>query len=195
MTYIVNSTTGTPATPPNPAMGEVYMTANTVATPITTADTYTKVSGVAFTLGTSQNFDMPVNGRLRYTGTKTAYFHLGCTLSMSGAGANDVFSGVLYKNGTVNTNLEYTAGTELSAGTITRKMGAASDAGSTAIHVMTQLSTNDYIELAIKNETDTDDITIEHVNLFGVCMMSPPSGYQKISIPTSGTTGFVGYWQ
>ena len=150
-------------------MGEMYINGNSTATVITTTLTWTKFN-VACTLNTSENFDMPATGRLRYTGAQTAHFHLGATISLSGAGSNDVMSAVLYKNGTVNGNDEFTAGTALVAGIVTRKLGASGDVGSTAIHVMVSLAQNDYIELAIQNESGTGNITIEDMNIFGMAV-------------------------
>ena len=93
-------------------------------------------------------------------------FHIGCTVSMTSAGANDLIRSVLYKNGGVNANKEFTSGTQLNSGIIEHKTGAVGDAISTAIHVMTTLATNDYIELGIANWTDTDDITVTFSNIF-----------------------------
>lgn len=152
---------------PQTPMDEVYMNANGTATVISTGNTYTKMSGTT-TSGMLQDFDMPANNRLRYTGATTKNFHIGCTISISSAGANDVVAAVIYKNGAVNGSNEYTSGTQLNAGIIRLKLLNGADVSSTAIHVMSEMATNDYIELAIKNETDADDLTVSDFNLFAM---------------------------
>lgn len=154
-------------------MGEIYLDANSTATTITTTQTYTKVAPGAWAAGTSKNFDMPSDGRLRYIGKSKIHVHLGCTMSMqSASGANKVFRAVLYKNGTVNVNNEYTGGTQLNAGIIENTLATASVSQSTAIHVMTTMVENDYIELGIANWTDAVDATITFANLFLVAMVT-----------------------
>lgn len=46
----------------------------------------------------------------------------------------------------------------------------ANATGSTALHVMAELATNDYLELYIGNLTDADDFTIKTLNLFALGM-------------------------
>lgn len=150
-------------------MGEISLTDNATATTITTTDTATRFDETT-ALNTGMDFDSPSAGRLRYTGALTGHFHMGCTMSAKGAGANDVMEAVIIKNATVNGSGEYSTGTILSHGKITQKLGPAGDVGSTAIHVMAELAQNDYIELFILNTSDTDDITIVDMNLFAVAL-------------------------
>jgi hypothetical protein len=99
------------------------------------------------------------NGRLRYIGTATKMFHVACTISIAPAAANDVFVFGIAKNGTV-----------VSASKILLQAINASQARSTAMHVMVELATNDYIELYIGNTTDADDCTVHSLNLFAMGM-------------------------
>lgn len=152
-------------------MGEIYVNANAGTTVITTASTYTKVAVAAWTLGGSvMDFDMPSAGRLRYIGSQSRIFHCGATISLKGAAPNDIARAVLYKNGTVNANNEFTGGTQLSAGIVEQKLAGTGDVTSTAIHVFVPLSTNDYLELGVGNFSSTADFTVTFSNVFAVGM-------------------------
>lgn len=152
-------------------MGEIYVNDNAGATVIQTQSTYTKVAVAAWTLGGSvMDFDMPSAGRLRYTGGQSRIFHCGATISLKGAAPNDVVRAVLYKNGVVNANNEFTGGTQLSAGIVEQKLAGTGDVTSTAIHVFVPMSTNDYLELGIANFSSTADLTVTFSNVFAVGM-------------------------
>ena len=88
------------------------------------------------------------NGRLRYTGATTRMFHVASSISFGG-GNSDKFVVGMAKTGTV-----------IAASKIQRVMGAGGDIGSTAIHVMAEMATNDYLEVFFGNMTDTDDPTV-----------------------------------
>lgn len=94
------------------------------------------------------------NGRLRYTGATTRMFHIACSCSFGGGNADKFVLGIA-KSGTV-----------IAPSKILRVMGAAGDIGSTALHVMTEMTTNQYLELYFGNMTDTDDPTVYAMNLF-----------------------------
>jgi len=99
------------------------------------------------------------NGRLRYTGAVTKYFHVACTVSVSPATTNDEFVFGLAKNGTL-----------IKASRVVQKMGATSDTQSTAMHVFVTLATNDYLELYIGNRTAARDVVLKSLNLFAMGM-------------------------
>lgn len=99
------------------------------------------------------------NGRLRYTGVTTKMFHAACTISIAPAAANDTFVFGIAKNGTV-----------ISSSKVLMQAINASAMKSTAMHVMVQLATNDYLELYVGNTTDADDCTVHSLNLFAVGM-------------------------
>lgn len=99
------------------------------------------------------------NGRLRYTGLVTKMCHCACTISIAPAGANDVFVFGVAKNGTV-----------LSASKVLVQAINSAQPRSTAMHVMTNMATGDYLELYVGNTTDADDCTIKTLNLFALGM-------------------------
>ncbi len=156
----------------NMVRGELHMHNNATSTVITTQSTFTKMSGeTALTdTGISYQFAETSEGELCYTGTKTKVFHIGNTVSWSVANANDVFQAVLYKNGTLNGNREYTGGTQLDKGLVEQKSGASGDVVSTAIHVYSSLAQNDCLSLGVSNLSGTGDMTIKHMNLFAMEM-------------------------
>ena len=154
---------------PPMSMGELSVAENAVATVITTQSAYTRCDEADTLTTGATDFDKPQAGRLRYTGAATKMFHVGCTFSCSN-GNNIIVKSVIYKNGTVNVNNEYTGGTAMTAGTVEQKISVAGDIVSTAIHVFIELAQNDYIEMAIANLTDTGDITTKHMNLFAMEM-------------------------
>lgn len=150
-------------------MGDIYVHNGNTTTPIITQNAYTKVV-VSTTLGTSINsFSTNGNGRFTYTGSITTTFHLGATISMKGEAGNDLIELVLWKNGTTNANGEFITGTELHQGEADQKTAATpGDVASTAVHVMSTLGPNEYVELAAKNKSGVGDVTITTLNIFGV---------------------------
>jgi hypothetical protein len=95
------------------------------------------------------------NGRLRYTGATTKMFHVACTLSIAPAAANDTFVLGIAKGGTV-----------IATSKVLQRVLAAADTQFSALHVMVELATNEYLELYVGNITDADDLTVKSLNLF-----------------------------
>jgi hypothetical protein len=139
-------------------MGEMTITNNAVATTIASSGVYYQMNGTTkFNSAVGNQFDMPSNGRLRYTGTPTIMAHIACTLSyVVSAGSNQECRFVLYKNGVkveeseIRNTLSSTAGQ------------------SSAIHVALSLATNDYLELYCVNNTAANNLTATTVNLFAL---------------------------
>jgi len=156
---------------PQSVMGEVSFTTNATVTTLTTTQTWTRVA-IASSLNVDMEFDSPSNSRLRYIGGETKMMHCGCTISFKPAGASDTFKFCLYKNGGVNGSDEYINGTALTQGTVTLLARNAAEHRSTAIHVMTMLRKNEYLELAVWNDTDADDLVVTDMNIFAVGMGS-----------------------
>jgi len=154
-------------------MGELYFNDNATATTITTADTWTLLGVTSTNASDSDFFDSPQAGRLRYTGTSARTFFCSASVSASGAGANDVFQMILYRDGGVNGNNEFTSGTAITSGLIERKLGAAGDVGNVTIQCLVHLSQNSYLELAVKDVGGTDDFTVKHMNLSVIGQPSP----------------------
>lgn len=139
-------------------MGEIAFTGNTVATTNPGAGQYTLVAGTT-AAGEVFQLDTPQAGRLWYIGDGNTHCHMGATLSLKSAGANDVTFARIYKNGLA-----------LTAGTVQQKLFAVGDIGSTAIHVMGEMAQNDYIELFVNNATSSSNLTVTDMNLFAMCV-------------------------
>jgi hypothetical protein len=136
------------------------MNGNNVVTQITAANTWTKVSGTTIfsPSGGYQFVTGGINNRLVYTGPSMKMFHIACTLSVKGSESdNGTMKAVLFKNGVALTN-----------GIVQQRLSGDGDIASTAIHVMTNMNTNDYLELWILNVTNTGDFTITEMNMFAM---------------------------
>jgi len=135
-------------------MGECYSEAETTITGSGTAKTL--VDNTTTLSGNSMgDWDVPSDGRLRYTGTKTLTFHTGATISFkTTAGNNQQIEVEVRKNGT-----KVTGSKVLSTGDNT-------EYHSTAIHVFAQMETNDYLELFVINNTGSNEVVVNSFNLF-----------------------------
>lgn len=99
------------------------------------------------------------NGRLRYTGAVTKMFHAVGTVSIAPAAANDTFVVAVAKNGTV-----------IASSRILMQAINANAARSSAMHVLAELATNDYLEIYVGNTTDADDCNVLTMNMFAMGM-------------------------
>ena len=141
-----------------PGHGEIYVSSSS-ATTISTADTWTEVSGT-FTLSSpAMNWDMNTNGQLRYTGAADRVCHIAASFSMTAAGNNKNISLGVAKNGTV-----------LTPSIVNRQIGTGADEGTGAMHAFTTMTTNDYLSVVVRNNTDTTNVTLTTVNLFSMDM-------------------------
>ena len=137
-------------------MGEIWSETETT---ITGSDSDTTLVNNATTLTASPpvmgNWDSPSNGRLRYTGTNTLSFHCGVTVSFkTSAGNNQEVMFEIRKNGTkIN-------------GSKVLSTGDSGEYHSTAIHIFTQMATNDYLEIWTINNSGTNTVVVNSFNLF-----------------------------
>lgn len=137
-------------------IGELTMSSNATATVISSSGVYTNMAGTTVLSSLSTGWDMPQDGRLRYTNSTTATMHIACTVSYSVAsGSNQEFRAQIWKNGT---NI---VGSE-----IRDVVSSASGSESTAIHTSTTMGQNDYLELWLTNQTGANNFTVITFNLF-----------------------------
>jgi hypothetical protein len=99
------------------------------------------------------------NGTLRYIGRTPRLCHIACTISVSPVTANDEFVFGVAKNGTVYVSSK-----------IIQRMGATTDAQSTAMHVVIPLNYGDYLNLYVGNMVGTGDVKVKSLNLFALGM-------------------------
>lgn len=145
--------------------GQLSVAGNAVATTISNNTTFFEadVTGAVLSQQSSilgvDDFDMPATGRLRYLGVETRVFHIMSTISFISEGNNQEIHMELAKSGVVSTEAE-----------IRRKVGG-DDVGSTAMHWLTTLATNEYLSVFAKNITAANDITIVSYNLQAIGMI------------------------
>lgn len=131
----------------------IYMSGNTTGTTVAAA-TFTKVAGIT-TSAFLNNFTMPVDNQLQYTGTDTINTIVNVNISASHdlLVANTI--GVsIFKNGTTQilpANYSYQAVQNVSV--------------SLAISVYVQLTTNDYVEVFV-NSTNAATILVSDMSLY-----------------------------
>jgi hypothetical protein len=99
------------------------------------------------------------NGTLQYKGATTFYSHICCSLSVSATGSsNDLWRFQLHKNGNLITGTQYWYTTK-----------ATTDNFIIALDDIIQLSTDDYLELFVQNESGTNELTVNKFNLMALC--------------------------
>jgi hypothetical protein len=149
----------------NQQIGEMYINASALTT-ITTTTTWTKVQFTSTTGGRLVDFTHTTPNRLVYTGTNTRYAVINVSFTIQPASNTDTNWNIsIYKNGTVNGNDEYTAGTLLPGGRVGLHTITSTHDYSGNIQAIVQLATNDYVELAISNNTNVINCTCDHFNM------------------------------
>ena len=138
--------------------GEISVT-SAAETSITTQNTFVDVAGTFTLSSNAHNFDMDSNGQLRYTGRAARVLHVAITCSFNAAGNNKIIRLDAGKNGTVIAESE-----------AKRFMATGADLGSTAVHTMIDVVTDDYITLMVANGSDTSNFTMQTVALFAMGM-------------------------
>jgi hypothetical protein len=137
--------------------GEMYIS-TPAATTISDTTNYFDVAGT-YTAGALKQFDMNTNGQLRYIGTPTIEVLVFANLSLTVAGNNDIVHLEFRKNGA-----------DVSGSDAMRKVNTGADVGAMSIVGITGMATNDFLTIAVRNETATDNVTgVEaHVLAVGV---------------------------
>lgn len=144
------------------ASGQIYIPDGSgAATTISgTANYYEVTDGTWSLSGDAYLFDESGgNGRLTYIGTEPIMAHIACTLSSVCAASTQVLHFRLGITGTTNANAE-----------VQMKIGTGSDVISTALHLIAELDTNDYISLWVRNATSAANVTVNVANLQAVTM-------------------------
>lgn len=128
--------------------------AATYTTTITVAGTYYKAGNTTTSIHT-EDFTHASN-KLTYTGAATGYFTITCSMSIgySGGAGNKTLSVKLAKNGAV---IDNTA--------VDRVLAAAADRGAVTVIGLVELAQNDYIEVFVTNQTDTQGFVADKLYL------------------------------
>ena len=146
----------------HPSYGSIYVT-TPAETTINGTASFVKAAGTTADVNlhrVSGTTALAVDNRLRYDGTPTIHVHGVISFSMTIAtGTNKVLELAAAKNGTV---LDHS---------VVSRNAASTAVGTGALHFDTMMSTNDYVELWVRNTTDTTNIQIEHAYIFIMSMM------------------------
>lgn len=145
-----------------PRYAAMYIT-SAAATTISVAGTYYKAAGTTTATNLHADFTMPASNRLQYNGAANIHAHVAVTADFTGGNAKVIGARVAIGGDAT--------GTDAVASTTRHKTNTAgTDILSTALHFDTMMSTGNYLELWITNETDTTAVTIENMYFFIVTM-------------------------
>jgi len=134
------------------ASGNLYISASATTT-FSAANTPTKVLGTTSAISLFR-VASPASNKLTYTGTKTVRFLVNCTLSLTSTGNNKIYSVYIAKNGAI-----------LPESKQSRKTATGADQAPLALSCTVLLSTNDYIEVWVENNTDVTSLSVLTMNL------------------------------
>lgn len=126
------------------------------ATTIVTPGTFVKAAGSTIA-GGSYLMTPDTSGRITYNGASDRHFHIVASVSMTCAANNQTAALRIAKNGVT-----------IAASQLRRQIATGADIGSTALHADTTLSTDDYLELYLTNQTSTGTITVQ--DFYFYCM-------------------------
>ena len=140
--------------------GGLYETVGT-PTAIAVPGTYYKVNGTFALLPHNHLVTPDTTGRLTYTGVSDRHFHVVVSCSMTCASNNQTLGFELAHNGV-----------PMPASQLKRRVGTGTDIGAVALHGDALLSSNDYIEIFLTNETSTAEVTMTNMYLYMMGMFS-----------------------
>ena len=144
-----NFTDNTPI-PDTIADAMASLTANTTETVIAVVDTPVKVAGT-WVVERESLFDTDTTGRLTYLGERDVVLPLDASVTVNSAsGTNKDITAYLALNGTIITN----------SGQISRV--GTTDPSNLSVLWQQNLTTNDYIEVFLENNTDTINLVASH---------------------------------
>ncbi|MCE3258792.1 MAG: hypothetical protein K0S12_433 [Bacteroidetes bacterium] len=134
------------------AAGNIYLTASAITT-FAGSNQSTKILGTT-TAANLFRASSPQSNRLTYTGNKTRRFQVVGSMSFSAQSSNRNFSFYIVKNGVVVQESRQTL-----------RLNTGADKGSITLSCNVPMSTNDYIEVWVENNSDNSGITVESFNL------------------------------
>jgi len=142
------------------ANGRVSMGAP-AATTITTPGTYYKAAGATVAGGDPDSFTESTSNRLTYTGAPERHLNIVASATVSAVGTDQVVGVKVAYNGTV-----------IDASIARTIIKASGNAFSISCHIDQHMSTDDYLEVWVTNETSTGAVTVENLyftaqSLFG----------------------------
>ncbi len=140
----------------NKSFGNISFNGSTVATTMTTANTFVIVQNTAFVINPlSLNFSLTAgasqsSSRLTYNGTSACPMRVSCSCNVVVSGSN---------NQSVTTTL-FLNGVAISNATAKSWLQSAGFSQNNAMLAMVTLNPNDYIELFVANATANNNVTV-----------------------------------
>lgn len=140
---------------------QIFMIDNATATVIAAANTPVKALGTTVILSSpislnAVDFDMPANNRLRYTGASTIAVGVNIGATIISANNTQNFGGYLFKNGVNVGNGFKQEGSIATAATIRAGYNA---------YGFVELTTNDFLEFFIENQTAANTLTVRQLQI------------------------------
>jgi hypothetical protein len=142
--------------------GQIYVAAaDATAISIAATSNYYEATAVPWTLTSGAHlFDESAgNGRLTYTGVADVWCHVACSISVVPASPVQTLHFRIGLSGTTD-----------AASEVIRYCANSTDIGSTALHLITGMSTGQYLSLWARNETSSANVTLHTANLQVVTM-------------------------
>jgi len=130
-------------------LGFLYKSGASSATTLT-VNTWTKAAMTTTLSSVSERIDMPTNNRLRYTGIRDVITSVSGSLSITSASNNQTFEVGIYRNGVLDADSVIPV--ILTGPSVSDRM---------SIGTLESLSTDDYLELYIRNTTGSNNATID----------------------------------
>lgn len=137
------------------ATGFVTFSGNSTATIIGNTTSFYKAAGTTTPI-ISERFDTSVSNRLEFLGLDDKIFTIDVTGSIAVNGLNQVLEIAIFKYDSATANLIRIRSVQITTGAANNSVGFALTDEET-------LSTNDYIELHVRNTTQTKDITVREM--------------------------------
>lgn len=134
--------------------GFMYMLDNTTATAITGTASYFKAAGTTLAMSTNSKFTMPASNRLTYTGAFTQSFMITLNCNVRTSVSTQTINIVIAKNGARIPESEMTI---LCAAGSTPSFGAT--------QIVVELTTDDYVELFVRNTSSVNNIIVSDLNM------------------------------
>lgn len=140
-----------------PGFGESAMQANATATTISVAGTYYKIAGTTGLSGDEYLFDddSSTTNRLRYTGAPDRLVMLSCAISFQ-VGSNN--QNIAFK--AYHYDASGASGAVIDDSLVTQFLSSTGNTASVTLHCHAMMSTNDYLEIHVTNETSTASVTV-----------------------------------
>lgn len=137
--------------------GHYYMTGNATETVISVQGTYVKVAGTTLSGTIVERFDVTTtDNKAVHTGALEQKFKINASISFIGTNGNDI-SFRIAKNGTT-----------IPSSQVTRTVSATGDVATLTIQDLQNLDVNDYIEIFVANDSGTNNVTINDLNVIVV---------------------------